>query len=158
MYKILAKFQTGNSFGSEDTECEVEMEWKSLEVAEANLKRIEQHYKQYQLCNSSRTSHNDKQKIFQFNSRRDWFVKEEKLCVFYETFGKEFFAIDKSEIKKYKDKGKEVGTFYDDFYAIYCIILYTDDNKPFQFSCPWCGYFEHLHSVEIIVENHKITF
>lgn len=44
-----------------------------------------------------------------------------------------------------------------------CIILYSDSGKPWQFWCPWCGYFEHLHYAEIIIkdiENNdmKITF
>lgn len=44
-----------------------------------------------------------------------------------------------------------------------CIILYSDNGKPWQFWCPWCGYFERLHYAEIIpveTENNdmKINF
>ena len=41
-----------------------------------------------------------------------------------------------------------------------CIILYTDDNKPFQFWAPWCGYFESLNHVEIVptYSDMKIIF
>ena len=43
-----------------------------------------------------------------------------------------------------------------------CIILYSDDGKPWQFWAPWCGYFESLNYAEIIIpeeENDmKITF
>ena len=43
-----------------------------------------------------------------------------------------------------------------------CIILYSDDGKPWQFWAPWCGYFESLSYAEIIIpeeENDmKISF
>jgi len=41
-----------------------------------------------------------------------------------------------------------------------CIILYTDDGKPWQFWAPWCGYFETLNYAEIVPEENdmKITF
>ena len=43
-----------------------------------------------------------------------------------------------------------------------CIILYSDDGKPWQFWAPWCGYFESLNYAEIIIpeeENDmKISF
>ena len=56
----------------------------------------------------------------------------------------------KSQIDKYKNKpGIEIGTFIDEMTAKHQIILYTDDNKPFQFYCYWCGYFERLYSAEI---------
>lgn len=43
-YKILIKYQTGDSFSSEDTEDEISHEWEKLETAKKNLKRIEDHY------------------------------------------------------------------------------------------------------------------
>jgi hypothetical protein len=40
------------------------------------------------------------------------------------------------------------------------LILKTDSGKDLQIQAPWCGYFERLHSAEIIEQNSldKITF
>lgn len=37
-----------------------------------------------------------------------------------------------------------------------CIVLYTDNNKPFQLCCFWIGCFESLISVEIVLKNSKV--
>ncbi len=45
-------------------------------------------------------------------------------------------------------------------YPEVAIILLLDDNKPFQVSSFWCGYFETLNSAEIVQDQSdlKITF
>ena len=47
-YKIKVFYETGDSFGSNDTETILEPEWEKLDVAKENLKRIKTHYKIYQ--------------------------------------------------------------------------------------------------------------
>jgi hypothetical protein len=39
--------------------------------------------------------------------------------------------------------------------AHHLINLKLDNGKEVQFPCPWCGYFESLHSVEIILKNEE---
>lgn len=34
--------------------------------------------------------------------------------------------------------------------AARCLYLYLDDGTKFQYSCPWCGYFETLYGGEVI--------
>ena len=38
----------------------------------------------------------------------------------------------------------------------HCLILITDDGNNFQLSAPWCGHFESLNSVEIIIEDTEL--
>ena len=39
-HKIKYGYQTGNSYGSESEESELEMSWENLDVAKENLQRI----------------------------------------------------------------------------------------------------------------------
>lgn len=40
----------------------------------------------------------------------------------------------------------------------HCIVLYTDDGKPWQIYAPWCGYFESLNYVEIIPHESDMKY
>lgn len=57
-YKIKISYCTGNSFGSEDTEDLVELDWDNLDIAKENLQYIKEHYKQYEECNTSKQTKN----------------------------------------------------------------------------------------------------
>lgn len=46
----------------------------------------------------------------------------------------------------------------DRYHSEYCVKLYTDDGEVMQISCPWCGYFESLNSLEVKVKSHKKYF
>jgi hypothetical protein len=46
----------------------------------------------------------------------------------------------------------------DRYYTEYCVKLYTDDGTVMQISCPWCGYFESLNSLEVKTKSHKKYF
>lgn len=50
-YKILVHYQTGDSFGNEDTEQFLEADWEDLDIAKGNLKRIREHYEYYKWFN-----------------------------------------------------------------------------------------------------------
>jgi hypothetical protein len=150
-YQIKVHYQTGNSFGSEDTDGIIDLEWTNLESAKKNLARIKEHYEQYKVCNSYQNKGSCEDR-YKENESKDWFVKNLKPAVKYGERPNDYNAIDESQIDKCKKLGKEIIYFYDNFYAQNCIILYTDDNKPVQMSCFWCGYFEQLHSAEIITQ------
>ncbi len=127
-YKIKISYATGDSNGSEDTFDHLELAWEDLEVAKANLKRIQEHYKCYRLYeyyNSYRKSYLESEEINLFESRKekDWFAKE-----------------------------------LDDFNQRFSIVLKTDEGKDWQFGAFWCGYFERLNSIEIEMPELKITF
>lgn len=47
-YKIKVFYETGDSFGRNDTHTILEPEWKNLDVVKENLKRIKTHYKIYE--------------------------------------------------------------------------------------------------------------
>lgn len=129
-YKIKYDYQTGDSFGSSDETGFLELTWTNLDVAKANLNRIKEHYDQYKLLESY-IKRAEPQTVLSENSSKDWFVSEGKK----------------------KDQ-------FDEYYSTHCLILYTDDGKQFQLHAPWCGYFEGLHSAEIIVDpsDMKIEF
>jgi len=161
-YLIKYNYNTGNSYQIDyGIENVLELEWTNLEIAKKNLKRIEEHYKQYKELEEWRGR--EKQEILKENQNKDWFVKIIKDCIYYDNNGKKTYScIDKSQIERYKNnKTVELGTFIDLTTAQNQIILYTDDNKKFQFWCPWCGYFEKLNYCKIIVkpiEELKIMF
>lgn len=159
-YKIKYNYDSGDSFSQypNNEDC-IELEFENLEVAKANLKRIKEHYLQYEEVNSySIRIARSAQEIFKANKNKDWFVKKEKPCVW--TSKTDFYAIDEDRIEACKEAGKNVGVFLDDYYAAHCIILYADNGNPFQISCNWCGYFEKLNHVEIVPDNSgmKISF
>lgn len=47
--------------------------------------------------------------------------------------------------------------WYNEKYSI-CINLYTDNGTKCEIRAPWCGYFENLNEIEIIIVGDKITF
>lgn len=81
-YKIKYNYNTGDSFHNEEgLESYLELEWEKIEVAEANLLRIKEHYEQYTALNRlnydrSKTV-ND---IIGYNkANKDWFVHSDKM-------------------------------------------------------------------------------
>ena len=117
-YKIKYNYNTGDSFHTEEgIESELDLEWDNIDVAKANIKRIEEHYKQYKRANTY-SNKRDKD-VYGENRQKDWFVTD---------------------------------------YPLYCLYLYTDDGKPWQVYAPWCGYFESLNFVEIIVNNDDMKY
>ena len=63
---------------------------------------------------------------------------------------RKYFVIDKSHKDAYVKDGYNIIDVFDTYTSQNIIRLYTDTGKPFQFSPPWCGCFERLHSVEIV--------
>ena len=57
-YQIMISYETGNSFGTEDREELLELDWDDLIVAKQNLNRIKEHYEYYK--SSSYSSHKDR--------------------------------------------------------------------------------------------------
>jgi hypothetical protein len=118
-YQIKYCYDSGDSFSQYPNITGIlELEFKSLEVAEQNLKRIEEHYEQYKALNKTYYPYEKRKKDFLgLNKNKDWYVNGDPEN---------------------------------------CIILYTDDGKPFQMYCPWCGYFESLNYVTI--ESKPLTY
>lgn len=52
-YKISIKYQTGNSFGSEECTSSIEYEWENIQMCADSLKRIDEHYRWYRSENSN---------------------------------------------------------------------------------------------------------
>lgn len=74
-WTIKIDYQTGNSFGSEDTSDEVGCSWTDLNKAKEALQRIKGHYKAYTEIENDRWSPSDK-KPADF-AKEPWFWKEE---------------------------------------------------------------------------------
>lgn len=152
-YTIKYTYDTGDSFKNEyDLEDTIDISWDNLDIAKKNLERIEQHYKQYKELNSYRGRGN--QVILEENQGKDWFVFK-PLLVCYKGNKKSYNAIDESQKQKAIEQGYSTDYITDESTAKHQIILYTDEGKPFQFHAPWCGYFESLNSVEIIMAEDK---
>lgn len=153
-YKIKIDYSTGNSFGSEDTYSHLEMEWENIDVVQANLKRIEEHYKMYQELSRYGLNKRKREDIEKDNINKDWFVNNPKL-----------FGINKlKQLVPTEEKHKHLfeSTVYrpDVYYYEHCIKLKTDAGNDWQISAFWVGYFEHLNSAEIEIDDKsmKITF
>ena len=158
-YKIKYIYDTGDSFNTNyEVEDVLELEWNKLKVAKANLKRIEEHYKQYTDCHTSYTKKSN-QEILEENVHKDWFVNK-PILVCYKDDITNYSAIDESFKQKALYRGYLINYLIDVTAATYQIILYTDDNKPWQIWAPCCGYFETLISIEVIGKalDTKIKF
>ena len=74
-YRIKYTYDTGDSFHNEyGLVGYLELEWENLEVAKANLVRIEEHYKQYEALNRNYTNKQRKDIVGE-NKYKDWYVE-----------------------------------------------------------------------------------
>lgn len=133
-YQIKYYYQTGDSFGSSDETGILEMKWENLDVAKANLQRIKEHYEMVLAISSASWEIRTGKRN---DTRKDITNKYQN---------KDWFVNDKDYTMREN-----------------CIILYADNGNLWRFWCPWCGYFERLHSAEIIHvelenDNMKINF
>jgi len=167
-YRILYNYDTGDSFHNEDgLEDYIELEFDQIEVAEANMKRIEEHYKLYEECENRWNQKKNQELIAEYQDR-DWFVKKTIPVIYFKgnNYVKpgesiqdaRYSAISVGDIERYQRLGRLVGEVFDEYYANHCIILYSDGGKPFQIHCPWCGYFERLNFVRIVERERIIKF
>jgi hypothetical protein len=154
-YRIKYNYDTGDSFSnSPDNSDFLEMVWENIEVAKQNLQRIKDHYSQYRDCNSYSYSKN-KAEIFESNKDKDWFVKNPKIFAFEKDTPSYYWSVYKENVKYCEENGLEIRYGFDESEAENCIILYTDDGKPWQFWTPWCVYFETLNYAEIVPEKEE---
>lgn len=154
-YKIEYSYRTGDSFNSNDAEGLLELEWNDLNVAKENLKRIQDHYKMYDALNSYFDKRTNQEIIKSFEGN-DWLVSDKKMAAFKSET--EWWCIDENRITACENKGYKIREVYDETMAENCIILYTDEGKPWQIWAPWCGHFETLYGAEIIVDNSDMKF
>lgn len=78
-YQLKYCYDTGDSFNQYPNQMgTLELEFKSLEVAEQNLKRIQEHYDQYKAWNQSFYPYKKERKdIFVPNKDKDWYVEHD---------------------------------------------------------------------------------
>lgn len=128
-HKIKVWYKTGNSFGSENAEDFLEMEWENIDVAKANLKRIKEHYICYKVDED-------------YNGKKGQFFKslspEYKLM--YDT---------KQQQDWYSDT-------YGDYH--YTLVLKADNGNDWNITPFWVGYFERLNEAGIVSEDSDTHF
>lgn len=151
-FKIKYGYQTGNAFGSESLEDELEMDWSNLDVVKANLKRIEEHCQQYKDLSGYGYVRSNLETLNQ-NKEKDWFVKKEKFAFFNQKNINNYEVLEKKRYEDLKEKGENVGIILSQEDAQYNLILKTDNGNDWQFMAPWCGYFERLEWAEVVVDN-----
>jgi len=152
-YKIKYNYNSGDSFNSySGLQDFLEIYWENLENAKSNLKRIKEHYEQYKKLKSWHYNEGDFEKIINENKDKDWFVGK-KTYKILDKKNKKFYYLSEvyDDLKENLDR-YEINEVFDKNNAQNYLILYTDNNKPFQFFPPWCGYFESLNYVEIVSE------
>lgn len=162
-YKILYNYNTGDSFHNEDElEDTIELEWNNREVALANLKRIEEHYKFYRQMNKDYPRLSKKQIKYLIWSKlyKDWLVKDRMIYRYPKanpSYGTKI--ANYGETHNYiEDEVWGIKTELDYSAMTNQLILYTDQGKPFRFWPSWIGYFESLNYVELKEENTRIEF
>jgi hypothetical protein len=126
-YRIKITYQTGNSFISHNVYEYLDLSWKNLDVAKENLKRIKEHYDMYCIVDGYVTP-KGKIHLFKMNEDKDWFVNIPTLT-------------------------KEEEYRPDFHYATYCLFIKADNGNKMQMSAFWCGYFEKLIEIEIVLSN-----
>ena len=152
MYQIKISYRTGGSYERNDETTLLDLEWSNLDVAKANLQRIKQHY---DFMQDGRLLRNmEREEYLKSNQDNDWFVLEYFLVAIKDG---DYQAIDKDRKKRYVNEGYCIENFIRDK-AFDCIKLYTDDNKPYQISCFWIGYFETFYSAKIILKMDETIF
>ena len=129
-HKIKIWYTTGDSFGSQDRDEILEMEWDNLDIAKANLKRIKEHYIRYKVDND-------------FYGKKGYYYKslspEDKLI--YDT-------------KKTRD-WYSTPEGWDNYH--YSICLKADNGNDWIISPFWVGYFETLNSAQIISDDNDMS-
>lgn len=94
-YQIKYIYDTGDSFNHyRDEEGVLELINEDLNVAKENLKRIKEHYKQYEELSYSRSR--EKKDILESNKDKDWFVEDNN----------DYMGYAENCIKLYTDDGK----------------------------------------------------
>ncbi len=78
-YQIKYRYQTGDSYGSEELEAILEFEWENIKVAKANLDRIEEHYKYYKALKGYGFPQKTRDELYKDNKHFDWFVDTKDL-------------------------------------------------------------------------------
>lgn len=148
-YKIEIYYSTGNSFGSHNETETLELTWQNIDIAKENLVRIKEHYEMYEELNNT-YNNRDRLNILNKNKDKEWFVNEPIL-----------YSISKNCKIHEKQKGDNDWEYrFDQDIAETCINLKADNNNTMRMTAFWCGYFETLHSAEIIQDDTdmKISF
>lgn len=137
-YRIKVNYQTGDSFGYNDTEEIIDMGWKNLDIAMENMMNIKTHYENIYI---PLNSHYYKRK-YKLNDDQIFDNITEKYR------DKDFFVLGNDESPDGLDK----------HYIENCIKLKLDNGRYVQISNFWCGYFETLYSLEIVMygDNLKV--
>lgn len=73
MYSILIRYQTGNSYGTYETEAEVGLNWESLDRAKHALAYIQEHYRAYCKEDLSKWTHKASVAFVDSIKSRPWF-------------------------------------------------------------------------------------
>jgi hypothetical protein len=93
-YKIKIYYQTGNSFGSEDTSDYIELTWKNLDIAKENLDYIKEHYEMYSDLNGySYRKKRSNDETIELYKDKPWFVAEYDFCLKLKTDDGQFMQI-----------------------------------------------------------------
>ena len=141
-YKIIATYQTGDSGRSYETNDTV-TEHDDLAIAKANLQRIKEHYQFYEKYEDLRTVDSQEKAIAAILDK-PWAVN---VPVLYNL--KTRIAVDRIPAGKEANYGYKPNYFF----VVHCLKLQLDNGEDFQQSASWCGHFERLHALEIVLND-----
>lgn len=119
-YTIRVSYQTGDSFGSEDTTDEVGI-FNSIEEAQEACRYILEHHKFFKKLERWNISKEEAKKMIKIAKKSPWAVEED--------------YVSRDGINEYSVKYKE-----QNLHAF------------------WMGYFERLHSLEVVPCGNKMIF
>ena len=158
-YKIKYQYQTGDSYSSEIKEDFLELTFENYENAVNNLNYIKQHYEQVKDLEGYTDVDLENGEILFNNSNKKWFVKKINKVAYKGNYSKYNLITVSDKNKDILEKeGYTIIEEIDEYVAKNSIILYADNGNQFKFSPPWCGYFESLKSIELVIDNLKYEF
>jgi len=111
-WRIRIDYETGDSFGSENTHDYLDIEWENLDMAKESLRRIKNHF---EFC----------------DGKHCWTRPEGDL---------------------------PVGVDWNDKWRCLRLILVDDDYNDYPCAAFWIGYFEYLHTAEIVGQDSDMKF
>lgn len=126
-YTISIRYQTGNSFGTEDEVHELDKTWDNIHVVRENLCRIRDHYNFINRMNEVNFGYygkpeDNKERIAELNK-----VKNEPWFIIGKRYGCDNWSSD--------------------------LLIKNDDGSEEKLYAFWTGYFERLYGADIITRS-----
>jgi len=77
---------------------------------------------------------------------------------YYRALHQTYPRLTKKEREVIEIAARSKSWFIDGYLSEYSLIIKSDSGRDFQFSAPWCGFFERLYECQIIDDDPRDSF